>query len=231
MRSDFIPSRESELVTFAENFASYITATTAANYGLTADQATTFDRIKDEFIVAYNTSQNRATRSPSNIILKDTAKKTLVENIRQLARIINAFPGTTNVMRSNLGLTVRDAEPTPIPAPTTPPVIEIRSVFGRTLNVKLGEFDSDRRGKPAGVQHAIVMKYVGNEAPTATEQWTFVGNMTRTTFDVVFDSDLPAGTKVWITACWQNYRGESGPYGFPQTVTFGAATVGMPKAA
>jgi hypothetical protein len=78
-----------------------------------------------------------ATRSPSAIIDKDQKKADLISNARMLARIIQANPSVTNAQRSDLGLTVRDPDPSPIPVPSSDPLIEIKSIEGRTVRVRL----------------------------------------------------------------------------------------------
>src|SRR3954467_1442839 len=113
MPLDFLPSREAELVTWIGTFRSLITSA-PTTYGLTAGQATAYGTLATNFINAYNIARADATRSPSNIIAKDEAKHLLIANTRLLAGIVQAFPGTTNQMRSDLGLTVR-SQPSPIP--------------------------------------------------------------------------------------------------------------------
>src|SRR5687768_15548663 len=119
MPIDFLPSREAELVTWIGTFRTLITAS-AATYGLTTAQASSYGTLATNFVNAYNVANADATRSPSNIIAKDQAKLLVVRNSRLLAGIIQKFPGTTDQMRSDLGLTVPAAR-TPIPPPSDIP--------------------------------------------------------------------------------------------------------------
>jgi len=43
---------------------------------------------------------------------------------RTLAKVVNAYPPITNAQRADLGLTVRDGTPSPIPPPATQPVVK-----------------------------------------------------------------------------------------------------------
>jgi hypothetical protein len=133
---------------------------------------------------------------------------------RSRPNLVNGTASVTNAQKLALGLNVR-AEPSPIPAPSSSPVIEIVSVNGRTVKIKLKATDSARRGKPAGVQGAAVFSYVGTAAPASTSEWKFEGNTNRTTVDVEFPETIPSGSCVWFTAFWFNPRSQSGPGSTP----------------
>jgi hypothetical protein len=211
MSTHFFPQREADLVTFAANFDAKITAN-PTSYGLTADQATAFNTLYTAFRTAYQLANNPDTRSPSNIVAKDTAKEAMIENIRQLARIVQAVPDIKPSQLRELGLTVRDPEPTPVPVPDDPPVIDIIAVEGRTVHIRLHDINaSTKRGKPAGVYGATVLSYVGDTPPDDLSSWKFEGNITRTSIEVDFPPTIAPGTKVWLTAFWINPRLQSGP--------------------
>lgn len=210
MRTDFLPSREAELVTWTSNFSQKINATATA-FGLTAAQATSYGTLNTAFISAYQTANDPSTRSPSNIVAKNTAMTALKANARELARIVQATPSVTPEQKSELGLTVRDGEGSPIPAPATAPQIDLVSMVGRTLSIRLHDGDSTRRGKPAGVQGASVFSFVGATPPADPSDWKFEGSTTRTTVDLRVDAALVPGPVVWLTAFWYDPRGQSGP--------------------
>jgi hypothetical protein len=213
----FLPTRESELVTWSLTFKTLITATPTA-YALTAGQATTYGGLHDTFVTKYNLCNADATRSPSNIVAKDDAKIALIANARLLARIVQAAPSVTNQQKSDLGLTVRDVGPTPIPPPSDAPDIDIVAVSGNTVRLRLHEAgQSSKRAKPDGVAGATIFSAVGAVAPTTEEAWTFQGNTTKTLFDVTFPPTIEPGAKVWFTAFWRNNRDESGPASTPVT--------------
>ncbi|MFT3785029.1 MAG: hypothetical protein QM770_02535 [Tepidisphaeraceae bacterium] len=106
MGTNFIPTREAQLVPYGLNFKTRITATPTV-YSLTAAQATAFGTLYDSFVTAYNISQSDATNSKSATIAKNLAKKAMIANLRMLAGIVQKAPTTTDTMRSDLGLTVR----------------------------------------------------------------------------------------------------------------------------
>jgi hypothetical protein len=210
MGKNFIPSREASLVSWTNNFNTLVAATPTA-FGLTAAQATAYTTLNTAFVNAYNVVQNKQTRSPANIQTKNAAKASLIASARQLAGIIQKFPTITNAQRSELGLTVRSS-PSPIPAPSTSPDLDVVSSVGNTVKIRLHDSTSgSKRGKPAGVKGASVFSFVGAAAPTDSSGWNFEGNTSRTVVDVTFPSATAPGAKVWFTAFWFNSKSQSGP--------------------
>jgi hypothetical protein len=196
-------------VTWIGTFKSLITLA-PTTYGLTAAQATSYGTLAASYVSAYELAKADATRSPSNIIAKDQARFSVVASTRQLAGIIQKFPGTTNQMRSDLGLTV-PAVRTPIPQPGTAPALTIGKRDGTAVRLRMADVNSVRRGKPPGVAGALIYSYVGPVAPVAIEDWNLEGQATRTLVDILFPAETAPGTVVWFTAQWYNPRGQTGP--------------------
>jgi hypothetical protein len=207
---DFLPTREAELVVWSTNFNTLINAT-PTTYGLTEPQATGYETLHSAFDSAFQASQDPTTRTPANIVAKNTAMNNLRTNARLLARIIQAAPAVTDEMKAGLGLTVRKTEPSPINPPTELPVLEVTERFGAVVRIKLHDGSGSRRGKPDGVQGASVFSYVGATPPADASGWKFEGNTTKTITEVEFPAGTAPGTTVYLTAFWYNPRGQSGP--------------------
>jgi len=211
--TNFLPTRESELVTFSTNFNAKLAAG-AATYGLSNTQASGYTVLHDAFAAAYQTANNPDTRSPSNIAAKNTAKENLIDGpggIRELAAIVQAFPAITAEQLTELGLTVRDREPTPIPPPTVSPEMDFVPTGTRTIRIRLHNETVLNRRKPEGVKGATVFYHVGAAAPAELKDWTFHESTTRTVLDVNLPAEIAAGSQVWFTAFWFNPRSQSGP--------------------
>jgi hypothetical protein len=226
MPTAFPPSREAQLVTWSANFGAKITATPTA-YGLTAAQATAYAALSTAFVSAYNIAQSDATRSPMNIATKDQAKRNLIGNIRLLGGIVQRFPGTTNATRLDLGLPQR-MMPAPIPAPGAAPLIDVKSVAGRTASLRLIDVaNPTRRGMPPGVIGASVFSFVGAAAPADLSNWKFEGNTGRTKFNVAFPTTVVSGATVWFTAYWFNPRKQGGPVSVAVSANLPGGSVSM----
>ena len=215
MSKDFIPSREAKLVTWSVNFKTKIT-TAPTVYGLTAAQATQYGTKHDAFVALYQAANDPDTRSPSAIIAKSASKSDLIATARQFARIVQATPSVTPELKSELGLTVRDVEPTPVGPPTTAPLLTVVSASGRTVRMRLQDAASPtRRGRPEFTAGAAVFSFVGDVPPADLADWKFEGNTTRTTVDVAFPATVPNWSKVWLRARWFSPRLQDGPASAP----------------
>lgn len=221
MPDTFVPTRDSDLLAFSANFSALTFATPLA-YGVTVPQATFYKTLHGLFADALALTDAPSTRTKSKIQAKDDARDALVDGpggLRELAAIVQAFPGTTNEMRVDLGLPVRDREPTPIPAPASAPVFIIKSLLGRTVVCRLGDAnDSESRGKPEGVTGASVLMFVGDEAPENPMQWTLAKNVSKTQFELDLGGTVPGGSKVWLSAFWFNQKQENSAPATPVSV-------------
>jgi hypothetical protein len=155
---------------------------------------------------------NPPTRGGSTILAKDLARADLEPYCRQLARAIQGTLTVTDQQRFDLGLTVRDTDPSPIPPPALEPEIDIVAVSGNTVKLRLHEKGNPaRRGKPAGVDGAALFSFVGASAPTDEAAWKFEGNTPRTVINITFPPGTAPGARVWFTAFWFNPRKQGGP--------------------
>lgn len=221
--ADYLPSREADLLGFAQNLSTKLSATPTA-YGITAAQATAFDALFDGFRNAYFALQDPTTKSPPFVAAKNAAKEAMIENangIRALVALIQAHPGITDEQLIDLRLTVRDREPTPVPPPAFAPEIDVFPPVVRTVRFRLhNEATIGRRGKPDGAIGATVFSYVGEMPPPLGDvsAWKFEMNTGKTTAEITFPWTVPAGSTVWITATWYNRRGEQSPATPPKNV-------------
>jgi hypothetical protein len=209
----FVPSRESDLVTFANNFEVKLSAA-PTDYGVSVLQATAFTTLNGVWNAAYVAANDPSTRSPANIAAKNTAKENMLDGpggIRELAALVQAHPGITAQQLTELGLTVRDTKPTPVPPPTVSPEIDFIPTGTRTIRIRLHNETTLSKKKPDGVKGAMVFYHIGESAPVELSEWTFHESVTRTTLDVDLPASVAPGTIIWFTAYWFNPRQQSGP--------------------
>lgn len=210
MASNYLPSREADLLSWSADFSALINAA-PATYGLTVEEADDYLTVQAAFANAYGVATNAGTRTRPTVEAKNTAKTNLVDATRPLVAKIQIFPGTTDAMRRDLRITVRDTDPTPVPVPDTSPRLEVVAVMGRQINIRLRPAEGDGRAKPDGVKGASVYYATGEDYPEDLEAWKFKGNQTLTTITVTIPDTVPGGTKVWLTAAWFNTKAQSGP--------------------
>lgn len=205
-----VPKKDSALATFAPNFATIVSGS-PTTYNTTAAACTALTTASTNFVTAYNAARVDGMKSKTLTAAKDAAKASLLGLLRPMYGVISALTTVTDTQKITLGITVRK-QPTPQPAPSTEPQIDIVSVSGRTVRIRLHDAAStSRRGKPAGVTSATIMSYVGATPPESVSGWKFEGNTTKTVVDVVFPDSAAPGAVVWICAFWSNRKDQSGP--------------------
>lgn len=194
--------------------------------GLTPDQIMTYGEVQSLYANAYAVATKPETRGGATILAKNQAKKALIAKSRELAMVVANNPAVTDQQRYDCGLTVRDSDPTPVPPPSTAPDMDLVSVTGHTVRLRLHAGDSAARRKPTGVQGATLFSHVGDQPPADLTAWKFEGSTTKTEIDVVMPATVPSGSKVWFTAFWFNRRSQSGPACTPMSAHVGFGGVG-----
>jgi hypothetical protein len=211
--SDFIPTKDADLLTWAQAYSDHITATPIP-FGLTAAIATVLAGYVTGYQTALAAATNGSTRGKATVLAKDNAKRTLVLYIRQTAKQIQGTMTVTDEQRQDLGLPI-PKQRAPIPAPGMSPDIDILSTFGNTVRLKVHNSTSGRRGKPPGVASITLFSFVGAVPPTEAMGWHMEGSTTKNIMDVVFPGSVEPGAKVWFTAFYANAKEQSGPASAP----------------
>jgi len=212
MANSYLPQTEAGLLNWSANFNAQITAVADPDtIGLSAAEVTAYTAVQADYAAKYTAAVDPATRGSATVLAKNIAKQTLISESRKLAMAVTSHPGVTDEQRHDMGLTVRDNTPTPVPPPSTSPTLDITSVDGWTVNIRLHNGESTSRAKPVGVKGAYAWTYVGETAPTNINEWHFEGSTSKTNTKVLFSDELAPGTKVWLTAAWVNGKFETGP--------------------
>ena len=213
MAKPFYTGTDAELVAGSLNFATLIAAN-PLQYGLSVPQATAYGTLNTAYANSYNTANDPSTRTTVSVATKNQARVNLVANARLLASAIDLTPTVTVAMKLALGITVK-APPTPTPVPATAPSLDVISVVGRTVKIRVHDMSMPKKTKPPGTVNATLFSFVGAVAPAGLSGWKFEGVTTRAIFDVNFSDTVPGGAQVWLTAYWSNARAETGPVSDP----------------
>jgi hypothetical protein len=215
--SGYIPSRDVDLVAWADNFSALITAS-PATYGLVAGDATTIATAVAAFDSAYATAVNPSTRTPTTIAAKDSAKGAMVPTLRLYAQTIKLNQGVSNENKVALGIHVNDAGPTPVPPPTSVPTIGLSSIFHLTmqLDIRASETPTSRAKPPGSIAAEVFATVTPLADPTPTDPAAadFLILATRNLTTINFDA-AQMGKRVTYWCKWVNRKGETGPWSVP----------------
>lgn len=212
----YLPTRDQDLLAFATNMNAKIAAS-PGQWGLTDTQTAVFNTLVTTFTAAMATLQDPMMQAPPYVQAKNDARRLLIEDangIRKLVDIIQAYPDTTNEMRTEINITIRDTTPTPIAPPLTKPNAKITSVNDNTVYFYLRDSaEPDHRSRPTGVASAKVITWIGEDPPLDFSEWGNGTVVSKLEGSVSVPINSPALSKVWIRACWMNAKNQTGPFG------------------
>lgn len=189
MQAPYIPPKDADLVSWAQNFADLISAS-PATYGLTSGQAATIAAANVTWQAAYATAINPSTRTKPSVADKDAAKAAFLGIARPFAILIRNNQGVSNMDKLDLGLNVPDQTPTPIPVPTSSPgmVFVAATPLQHTLRFNDANNPTQRGKKPDGAIGIEVYRTVGVAPTSDPDAASYIGTYTQNPIAVDFVS-------------------------------------------
>jgi hypothetical protein len=175
MSKDYIPDPDGDFFAWEQNFLAYVNANLAA-LGLVGADVAPLIAAQGNWTPAYadNAARQNAARAATD--LKCQTRAAYETLIRSLVRRLQASLIVTDQQRRDMGITVRNGEPTPVGPVATQPVAII-SIAG-TLRHEIRFMDAatpTRRARPHGVIGCEIWVKVGDPAPVAETELTFLG--------------------------------------------------------
>jgi hypothetical protein len=204
----YIPTQQAKLVTWAENFNSLILAA-PSTYGLLPADANTINSYVTAFTNAYAQSakQSPSTRTTAAITATNNAQAAMLGIVRTYAQQIRNNQGVTSANKQALGLNVPSSSRTPIPVPSTAPVIAVvgSTPLTFTMTIKDPTAPASPRKKAVGARaYAIFYALTPVSAPPPTTPTTSVLTIgTKTPFPASF----PTGSSGQNATLWGAWSG------------------------
>jgi hypothetical protein len=225
-----IPKKASDLVAYGSNFSAVL-SNDPATYLQDAAKATAVATAYSTFAISQ--SALVAARENGVFSKQATAERNLVmANFLALIRpIYNTVQGATSISVAEkiaLGVEVRNP-PSPIPAPTIEPTVDVENRYGRSFVVRVHDGSTARR-KPEGVAQILIFVCQGATPAADPADWSCVAVTGKTTTTFTLSPSLPAGTQVWISASYRNAAG-TGPGSSPIGTTVAGGSQALPIAA
>ena len=210
MAAPYIPARDVDLVTWATNFSTLITAA-PATYGLTPTDASNIAAAVAAYNAAYTLAVNPSTRTPTTVADKDTQKLAMIPIVRTYASQIRLNPGVMNSDKIALGLNLPNNSPAPIPRPNTAPVVTITNAqpLRHVMKFRDETAQPTSRAKASNSIGMELWRGIDSIALTDPTACTFIGMMVKVPF--VSDFDAPdAGKIATYFGRWANRAGSVG---------------------
>jgi len=219
-----IPISDDRLLAFSLNFLNVALAA-PEDFGMSKVQMSEYQAAQSRYSLALGKAQAPDTRTRVSVDLKNQAKKSLIGASRTLANVCETWPQMTNDKRLQLGITVRKPRTKRVPVPTAVPMTEIDSVKANMVTVIVRNPLTGKRDKPKGVHGISIYSYVGDDAPTDPSEMKFEGSTSDTKTTVTFATALEPFTKIWLSACYTNPRGNAGAGSVPIATNLGTWAV------
>ena len=110
--------------------------------------------------------------------------------------------------------------------PAAAPVVQVISVVGRVVTLRVKDPTSEMRGLPFGAIGANLYSFVGPDSPSDSRGYHFEGVTTRAKTRIVFPNSVASGATVWLSACWVSKRGETSIASVPMSFTLQGGAIG-----
>jgi len=211
MTAPYIPSTDAGFSSWSANFEAIVAVDFAA-LGLTAPQAAAYTAADTAYQAAYILATNPATRTPVTIAAKDSAKATAVALARELAQLIKANPAVDDETLVSLGITVDKFPPTPVPTPTTFPLLDFLAATPGQHKLQWRDSETPlSKRKPDGAVSLELWSEVGTTIPPTPDTASFLADYTKSPFRVdLLEADR--GKIATYFGRWKTRTGLVGPW-------------------
>jgi len=173
--SDYLPTKEGDLVPWAENFISVANAN-LVTIGMTAPDITTLTTKKSDYSTGLNNAIAKQAEAKAATDNKNIKKSALTNNIRMLARQILAKPGVPDNLKVQLGIK-NTATPPSSSVPLIPMELTLETIAGGVIRLKW-----DRNGNSQGTIFAIE----ASDKPDIN--FIMIDSTTKTTLDTTYNT-------------------------------------------
>jgi hypothetical protein len=213
----YLPNKDQDFNAWLNNFSALITAN-PATYGLVPGDAVIIAAQQTAFSAALTLATDPGTRTAPTVAAKDAARVIAEATVRPYATAISRNPAVDPGDKSDVGVTIPDPSRTPIPAPTSAPVLSTRSAtIGSTVVDYRDSVDPTPRAKPFGVIGCQLFAAFGTVPAISPESLSFAGQFTKSPMTI--STAGQSGKVISMAARWIT---RAGPGGAAQIGPFGA---------
>jgi hypothetical protein len=205
----YLPRKDSELLTWLENFISQIIIH-ANEWDIPQQEIDALKEYLNRFESLYSIT-NSPLRTSIAVSQKNQARQEILTLVRRMIDFRLRNPVITDDQLVAMGLNVKDKIRTPVPPPTGHPQVYISVVDARRIKIFFRDQDSKKKAKPYGVTAAVLSYAVLNAPPAKHEDLNRVVLVTRTPYILTFTEEERAKT-VYVAMRWMNKKGQTGTW-------------------
>lgn len=190
-----------------------VAAANMAALGLSAPDVAAINSAWIALGYARAAEENTQAAWHASVVNKDQKRSEAEAITNGLTKGIQARPGVSDMLKSDLGITVPKTTRTPAAVPTTAPSFQrVDTSVGGILGLYIVDATTpDSRAKPPGVVSCEVRMQVGGTPPASRDAMVTAGIVTRSPFRKSFELE-DVGKTVYFALRWLNTRSEPGPW-------------------
>ena len=221
---DYMPGSDIGFDQWFDDFTAYVVAN-FAGLGLIPTDITILQLKNNDWNTKYDAHIAAKVAARGATEMKDNSRKEAESFARSLVKRITNYPGTTDLKRELMGITVPDTILTPLSEDvvfTTPtPTVIIDHSQPRMAIVHFGvnPQKENKNAKPPGIKGAKIWYHIGG-LPTEGEKWDFLADDTNSPYTHIINNDEPI--TIAYRAQYFDRRMRLGPLGDPITVAISA---------
>ena len=223
IKKRYIPLKDDDFFNWQGNFVNLV-VTNAPAWGIPAPAVAALVARRASFEPLYTTAQNKTTRNRADVLAFRQSRKLYEKEIRTFARSYLMFnPLVTDEQRMDMGLTIRDTEPSPGKPITTVPIIGLKGLGGGDIEVRCRVTTDRTMCSMHPDANAVDYRYVtvesGDVPPSDPEDCPKADSQPKSKF-VLRAGAKNSGKRFYGFFRWLNNRRprQEGPWSNPQTV-------------
>ncbi len=222
---NYIPSRDTDFNSWADNFSSLLTANPPL-YGLTPADAVVVAAAVASWDAAYAAAIDGITRGPFTIAAKDTQRTDTTAVLRPYAQAIANNAGVSSADKIAIGVNPRNTPPSPVTIPTTSPFLTVVSAIQllHTLRYRDELASPTVKAKPYGVLQIQLFATASATPIVDPAALDFIGGFTKSPLQVEWQAG-DANKVAYYAARWVTRTGLVGPWS--PIVSFSVASGSM----
>jgi hypothetical protein len=206
----YIPKSLPDLTLWGDRFVNYF-FTNAVKWGVSITDATDLKNMWDDTKELIEKSKDPAQKTHLVVVKRKEAVKAFTAKVHDFVNHELHSRAVTDDDRVALGLPIHDTTPTPIGPPTTMPTFVLDLSIPRHIRLRYHDQDNHSEAKPHGVNGAVVGWGLLDAPPIDQEDLPHTLLATRSPFTIDFH-EADRGKTLYIALCWQNERGQRGPW-------------------
>lgn len=216
LKHDVIPEKDEDFDKFQLILIAMVQANAVA-WNIPAAIITAILPHKTNWDAKWAVAKNKATRTSTDVQAKKDARAAYEPALRSLiSGGLANNPYVTNEQRVEMGLNIRDKNPTPRPKPATKPDVTLKAHGNTQIMVTYEqeegtEGDTRPRAKPEGVARMELVYKIGDPAPVSANDCPKTVSITRSPYKLNFEP-ADSGKKLYAFARWVNTRNIPGDW-------------------